>query len=205
MRSIISGFVLFLIGILICSAGIYLYVYERAFEDAVRIYNSGKHTLPNDLFQIYAGSADYLPVVLTASSRFRGISELPARSPSAVYNLGLAYFYIGSKRDEARAEFLRFISLVSDNKLKAEGYYLLAWNEVYEAMTIPMLYGNYPKALEYLREALRLDPENEKAKNLYERIMHLMRDVSTPRQDGNGRNIITDGNIPGPGREEPLP
>ncbi len=157
-KRLVLGIFVFAVGLSLVCGGILFFVYEIKKQKAVDAYNAGQ--------------------VIDARFTLESISKFPLNDPAFFYNFGMIYLW-GESPENAKAQFRRVISESKDSKLQAQAYYLLAWIEVKrifsEDITPDVLVDSYRKTLMYLEKALDLDPDHKDAKNLYERIVHLVR------------------------------
>lgn len=180
-RTLITVALTFALGLLVFSAGIAGLSYERALRSSLAEYQVGNS--------------------FAAIKILERVVDLPFSDARTRYNLGMALLDMASY-DEAGGAFRKFASVTNDPALQAEGYFLLAWLFVikaeYDRSVASSLYG---QALAYLTEAMRLDPDHKDAKNLYERLRHLLNLGGTPTEQKEQKLSPDPGKIPGQGQE----
>lgn len=172
----------FLIGVLLTVVGLAQLYYDYELRAAAVAYDHGNS--------------------YEAVERLKKIAGFPFSDARLHYNLGMALTE-NSNWDAAAAEFRHFADEAPDPKLRSDGYYMMAWIGVLRAYEVRYGRSNpFGQALEYLAEALRLNPDNQGAKNLYERIIHLL----TKAPDSQDRQIIpSPGQYPGINNEDQQP
>jgi tetratricopeptide (TPR) repeat protein len=182
-RVLIRGTALFVLGLLILSFGALQLVEDRAVRNARLEYLRGKS--------------------FDAAKDLKRVVDLPFVDPRVHYNIGIAQNDVFDY-DNALGEFRKLTITSSDPRMQAEGYYMLAWTLLLRLYKRKYTEGNpIGNALTYLTEALRLNPDHKGAKNLYERIMHLLNN-QPPRQQED--KLKPDPNQRfSPGYEEPKP
>jgi tetratricopeptide (TPR) repeat protein len=175
-RTLRSALLLFLCGMVVLSFGFFGFSYDRAQRAGRKSYQAKYY--------------------YDATLALQRLSSLPFSDPRTNYNLGIAMLALNKYDLAAMAPFRKFILLSKDPKMKAEGYYLLAWSIVGANYS-----KRYDEALGYLAEAMRLDTSHKGAKNLYERLSHLRKN-----QPPQNEQLKPDpGTQPGRTTEEPKP